>query len=206
MEQEPSNRFPWSSIIWPAVIAGTLVIAGKLLYPKERRYYPRHIETPTVNIENSNTNNSLETKAEAKEEADQPGNEVLLARLIYGEARGESAEIKRAIADSVINRTDQGKWWGNTLEEVIRKPYQYSCFNQNDQNGEKIMNPVGPAWEECLDIAQQTLSSSNTDSSNGATHYFDTSIATPSWAKGKKPVKNMPIRDGREVKFYKLDY
>src|SRR3990172_11650609 len=49
----------------------------------------------------------------------------LFAKLLYGEARGQSDELKRDIAYSVINRTGKQKWWGNTLDEVIKKPYQY---------------------------------------------------------------------------------
>ncbi len=133
----------------------------------------------------------------------------LLAQLLYGEARGESQQVKRAIADSVLNRTGKRKWWGNTLDDVILKPYQYSCFNKNDPNHKKVKNPLkydSPVvWHECLDIARETLRSDNIDDSCGATHYYDDSINPPSWTISRKPVLTLPTLRGGTISFYRLD-
>jgi len=48
-----------------------------------------------------------------------------LARLVFLEARGESIECQRAIVSVVINRWIDGTW-GDTLEEVVFAPYQFT--------------------------------------------------------------------------------
>jgi spore germination cell wall hydrolase CwlJ-like protein len=52
----------------------------------------------------------------------------LLARLVYREANIESLECQMAVASTVINRWQDGRW-GETLEEVIYSPYQFTPAN-----------------------------------------------------------------------------
>lgn len=52
----------------------------------------------------------------------------LLARLVYREANIESLECQMAVISVVINRWQDGRW-GNTLEEVIYSPTQFSPAN-----------------------------------------------------------------------------
>jgi spore germination cell wall hydrolase CwlJ-like protein len=52
----------------------------------------------------------------------------MLARLIYREANTESLECQMAVASVVINRWQGGRW-GDTLEEVIYSPYQFTPAN-----------------------------------------------------------------------------
>ena len=52
----------------------------------------------------------------------------MLARLVYLEANTESLECQMAIVSVVINRWQNGMW-GNTLEEVIYYPYQFTPSN-----------------------------------------------------------------------------
>ena len=59
----------------------------------------------------------------------------ILARTIYGEARGESISGMEAVASVVLNRVAfanrRGRfWWGNSIAEVCRAPKQFSCWNQ----------------------------------------------------------------------------
>ena len=49
----------------------------------------------------------------------------MLARLVYREANIESLECQMAVVSVVINRWQDGRW-GDTLEEVIYAPYQFS--------------------------------------------------------------------------------
>ena len=107
-----------------------------------------NIQKKETNSKNINTGNFTEDN-----------NITLLARLIYGEARGESKEIKQAIADSVVNRTRKNKWWGSSLREVILMPKQYCCFKEDDPNFKVLKDPqrYSPkrTWEECLKIASR---------------------------------------------------
>lgn len=52
----------------------------------------------------------------------------MLARLVFREANTESAECQQAIVSVVINRWLSGMW-GNTIEEVIHAPHQFSPAN-----------------------------------------------------------------------------
>lgn len=52
----------------------------------------------------------------------------MLARLVYQEANTESLECQMAVASVVINRWRDGRW-GDTLEEVIYSPYQFTPAN-----------------------------------------------------------------------------
>ena len=49
----------------------------------------------------------------------------MLARLVYLEANTESLECQMAIVSVVINRWQDGRW-GNTLENVVYAPYQFT--------------------------------------------------------------------------------
>ena len=49
----------------------------------------------------------------------------MLARLVYREANTESLECQMAIVSVVINRWKDGRW-GDTLEDVIYAPYQFT--------------------------------------------------------------------------------
>ena len=52
----------------------------------------------------------------------------MLARLVYREANIESLECQMGIVSVVINRWHDGRW-GNTLEDVIYAPYQFTPSN-----------------------------------------------------------------------------
>ena len=52
----------------------------------------------------------------------------MLARLVYREANIESLECQRAVVSVVINRWQDGRW-GDTLEDVIYSPYQFTPAN-----------------------------------------------------------------------------
>lgn len=52
----------------------------------------------------------------------------MLARLVYREANIESLECQMAVASVVINRWQDGRW-GDTLEDVIYSPYQFTPAN-----------------------------------------------------------------------------
>ena len=52
----------------------------------------------------------------------------MLARLVYREANIESLECQMAVVSVVINRWKDGRW-GDTLEDVIYSPYQFTPAN-----------------------------------------------------------------------------
>ncbi len=122
----------------------------------------------------------------------------IMARTIYGEARGEPDEGKIAVGWTIMNRVafaqaQGGYWWGNTIRDVCLKPWQYSCWNPNDPNSELIKSvtpekdPEYPAFSKCLDVARDVISGRVPDPVDGATHYYATWLwnagQAPSWAE-----------------------
>lgn len=110
--------------------------------------------------------------------------EVLLARMLFGEAENCSDLEKVAIAYTAINRVNDGKKWnGETIKEVILKPKQYSCFNEKDPNKNKLKDPetYGPkTFLHCLKISRNVLAGKYNDPTNGATHYHTLAVK-PRW-------------------------
>jgi len=70
----------------------------------------------------------------------------ILAKTLWGEARGEGREGLIAVAWVIKNRADNPGWWGKSIELVCLKPYQFSCWNADDPNapylrGRKLIPP-----------------------------------------------------------------
>ena len=112
----------------------------------------------------------------------------ILARLIYGEARGQSDEEKAAVAYTTINRANDGKKWnGESIKGSALTPQQYSCFNSGDVNLAKLKDPMHDdpkAFKNCLKIAYEVLNTDKYSNLNqGQTNYFNPNFANPNWAK-----------------------
>lgn len=110
----------------------------------------------------------------------------LLQCLIYGEGRGERIEGQIGIACVVRNRALNPNWWGKTWQEVMLKPYQFSCFNEDDPNLEKIktrwrLRRVDNAWRLARWVAGGVLFDWVPDITYGANHYHSNRVK-PDWA------------------------
>ncbi len=97
-----------------------------------------------------------------------------LTRVVYGEARGESEEGKRAVAWVVINRTKKS---GKSIEYEAKKKNQFCCYS-----GEMDIETK----KECEKIADDAINGESVDPSNGAT-FFYSGKKVPNWAKDKIP-------------------
>ena len=128
----------------------------------------------------------------------------ILARTIYGEARGEGLEGMEAVACVVMNRVKAKKWFtgyvfenGTKVPSVAQtclKKAQFSCWNKNDANYPiiKKITADNRIFYQCLKVAERALSGQLTDFTNGALYYHTKQIK-PKWAIGKSPcyeVKN----------------
>lgn len=119
----------------------------------------------------------------------------VLARTIYGEARGQPYAGMVAVANVVLNRVrkaqryDGGYWWGNDIVGVCLKPYQFSCWNKNDPNLSiiKKVTASDQGFRDCLEIARRAVDGHLSDNTNGATHYH-ADYVSPYWAANKSPV------------------
>ncbi len=117
--------------------------------------------------------------------------EMILARAIFGEGRSLPDEGKIAIAWSIRNRVEDGRWSDNYHDVILQKS-QYSAFRESDKNWEYVKNPlykITPgqlaSWKRCYEIAKLVISGGIKDPTGGVNHYFSDYIDYPSWTKSK---------------------
>ncbi len=118
-------------------------------------------------------------------------NEEIVARTLYGEARGEIAKVGivgiEAVASVIWNRWKQNpKRYGVSVREVCLKPYQFSCWNLRDPNyailcGKEL--EATPEYISCVRIAFKWLCSLGKDLTGGSNHYYAKWLEPPNWAK-----------------------
>jgi N-acetylmuramoyl-L-alanine amidase len=117
----------------------------------------------------------------------------VLARTLWGEARGEGLAGMVAVAWTIRNRVDDGKdksWWGEGYAGACQKPYQLSCWNRNDPNYQFLSGARQIPFRElaqCRIAADQVIGGKVPDPTGGATHYYSTSMSSPpKWVVGAK--------------------
>ncbi|USX21493.1 cell wall hydrolase [Oxalobacteraceae bacterium OTU3REALA1] len=118
------------------------------------------------------------------------GDRVTLARTMWGEARGEGQTGMEAIASVVLNRVKRQSYWGRTVEEVCRKPYQFSCWNAGDPNRSQMLrlDAADAGYALACRIADAALRHQLPDNTNGATHYHTRALLPPPrWARAHLP-------------------
>jgi len=113
-----------------------------------------------------------------------------MARTLWGEARGESMVGLEAVASVIVNRAcrEAGFWWGDTIESVCLKPFQFSCWNVGDPNRAPMLavTSADPDFARCLAVARRAIDGEITDRTDGATHYH-TAAVQPDWSAGITP-------------------
>lgn len=117
----------------------------------------------------------------------------VLARTLWGEARGEGTQGMHAVANVVMNRVRTAQqhgsyWWGNNVIQVCQKPYQFSCWNRSDPNFKKLqeVDASNLYFATAIRIARRALAYCLADLTGGANHYHAAGIS-PYWAKNEKP-------------------
>ena len=119
--------------------------------------------------------------------------EIVLALLIWGEARGEPIEGQVAVGCVVRNRVARS---GQDWRTVCLAPKQFSCFNAADPNAPKIQRAAvvlmtgepTPALAQAVWIAQGLLQHAVIDNTHGALNYLTTELLQrkpPRWAIGR---------------------
>lgn len=118
-----------------------------------------------------------------------PGDLDILARTIFGEARGESHEGRKAVAHVIFNRvrTITGQFArDDTIASACLRHLQFSCWNADDPNL-LVMQRAGLeniTFRACMRAALEAFDAP--DQTKGARHYHATTVK-PSWATGHKP-------------------
>lgn len=113
--------------------------------------------------------------------------QLVMARTMYGEARGEGATGMQAVGNVILNRSLVGGWWGDDVISVALKPWQFSTWNANDPNRDKIAS-LQPGdndlFDQAYEIAGALLRDELPDVTGGATHYYADYIDAPNWTAG----------------------
>ena len=108
---------------------------------------------------------------------------TLFALLVLGEARVEGWQGKLGVAHVAWTRY-QARTFGSTLENVILRPLQFSCFNKNDPNRAKMLTVKNDAiWQECFEAAWRVYRDDSIDPTGGANHYCHFT-SHPAWLEG----------------------
>lgn len=131
----------------------------------------------------------------------------VMARTLWGEARGEGRGGMIAVAWVILNRL-RDRRWPTSIMEVCKQPWQFSCWNglihpnHSDANF-RAMELLTPrhesldrewtgtfrdeafveAWAICFDILLERIE----DPTGGSAHYFRKGTVVPSWAQGRTP-------------------
>lgn len=130
----------------------------------------------------------------------------VLARTLYGEAEGRNELDAYAIAHVVANRCLHPKLWSDVPAEVCTQPWQFSCWNVGDPNRVRIAKVTDKdIWfARCRQIAREVLEQGGTakDVTHESTHYYESRVKKPKWARGKTPVYAVEHRGGSAHLFY----
>lgn len=97
-------------------------------------------------------------------------NVEMMARVIHGEARGESYGGKVAVAAVILNRKDSPHF-PNTIRDVI---FQRNAFTAV-HDGQYHLTPGNDAYKAAIHALK------GHDPTNGSTYYYNPRIATNKW-------------------------
>lgn len=114
----------------------------------------------------------------------------IMARTIFGEARGELARYGTvaliAIANVIFNRYK--KHFAKSIDAVCLAPQQFSCWNKNDPNYSKMIavDEKNDIFRKCLEIATNVINGKYPDITDGCDHYHAYYVK-PYWAANLRP-------------------
>jgi N-acetylmuramoyl-L-alanine amidase len=115
------------------------------------------------------------------------GDVDVLARTLYGEARGEKRAGMEAVAWVILNRAKRGApRFPSTISEVCKQRYQFTCWSENDPNAKlcAAVHEGDPHYLLALNVATAVLGGMVADPTKSSDHYFVTKMPSPpEWRK-----------------------
>ena len=119
------------------------------------------------------------------------GTQEVLARTLWGEARGQGIDGMHAVASVIQNRANHPCWWGHDLRSVCLAPEQFSCWNGNDPQ-HKLMRAttiMDRAYPTAESLAALAVAGQLQDITDGADHYCTKAVVDKTaWARNRTPV------------------
>lgn len=135
--------------------------------------------TATTTTAKATTTNATATTAAASNSKGLSQQDLYdLARVVYGEARGESFTGQVAIAAVVLNRMNS-QHFGNTVQEIIHEPGAFTAV----ADGQFYMEPDSSAYK----AVESALK--GWDPTGGAIYYWNPHTATNKWV-WSRPIIN----------------
>lgn len=135
----------------------------------------------------------------------------LIARTAYGEDGNGGRWGMQAVINVIDNRRKAGGWWGDTWQDVILKPYQFSIWNartvaayKNDPQFKRYLSVIenvdekNAAFAEAKQLAALAYDGKLADITGGSNHY-KLPTARAAWADAVEPIAHIGSHD-----FYKL--
>jgi N-acetylmuramoyl-L-alanine amidase len=104
----------------------------------------------------------------------------LMAKMVYGEARGEPFEGQVAVAAVILNRVKDSRF-PNTIAGVLYEPGAFTAL----QDGQFYLTPNTTAYK-AVDLAVKGW-----DASGGALYYFNPATATSKWIWSRQIIKKI---------------
>ena len=104
---------------------------------------------------------------------------VMLALVMWREARGEGRDGQRAVGHVVRNRAKAG--WGSVVECIVKKNQFTSMSVPGDGQLTKWPTLSDGRFREALEDAQRILDGSDGDLTGGALYYANLEVATSGW-------------------------
>lgn len=115
---------------------------------------------------------------------------MLLARLIFAEARNQTKEAMLGVGWVITNRLHANRsYFGHSYHEIILKNsvgiYQFASFNPDEKRNFPILaDPLTntdkitqQAWFDSYDIAKSVIEGINPDPTNGATFFHSSDLS-----------------------------
>jgi hypothetical protein len=96
------------------------------------------------------------------------------------------------VANVILNRQRDRRWWRRTIKEICLQPAQFSCWLRigGSENFDALLREAqqliagedpGQPLRACLDVAAACLAGSFVDRLDDATHYYATWAPPPRW-------------------------
>ncbi|PIY80388.1 MAG: hypothetical protein COY80_03285 [Candidatus Pacebacteria bacterium CG_4_10_14_0_8_um_filter_42_14] len=140
---------------------------------------------------------------------------IILARLIFGEARNQSMEAMVGVGWLIKNRVNANKkYFGSSYHDVILKNdgkyWQFSSFIPTDPNFKVLTDPLSSnskeadkqAWVIAYDIASKIIGDLVVDPTKGATFFHSSDLSQEKFVTQSVPGAIFIKRIG-DLLFYK---
>lgn len=113
-------------------------------------------------------------------------------KTVWGEARGEPVEGQIAVAYVVKTRAlwYPPTWWGMGVRGVCLAKKQFSCWNLDDPNYEKLkaLQSDDPEYQKIAAVVDQVINGEVANPAPDATHYREVGV-TADWSVGHEGIK-----------------